>query len=91
MLNGVNPVRRDHTHSNDSPSVTYKNLYKKLALIRYPMYIRTASVICRFLYGDFTADLHIAPLLKTFKQGRGGGFPFGFWDKCCFESVLVVF
>ena len=55
------------------------------------MYIRTASVICRFLYGDFTADLHITPLLKTFKQGRGGGFPFGFWDKCCFELLLVVF
>lgn len=54
------------------------------------MYIRTVSVICRFLYGGFTADLHIAPLLKTFNQGRGGGFPFGFWDTCCFELVLVV-
>ena len=63
---------------------------KKPALSRYPIYIRTVSVICRFLSGGFTADLHIAPLLKTFNQGRGGRFPLSFWGTCCFELVLVV-
>ena len=28
------------------------------------------------------SHLPIAPLLKTFNQGRVGGFAFGFWDTC---------
>ena len=58
LLNGVNAVRNDHTHSNDRPPDTYKNLYiKNLHWVDIQYKIRTVSVICRFLYAGFTADL----------------------------------